>query len=153
VITADDVMKAIGDQLSAAANWSAAVPGGVFFARGPETPAAYPYIVAQVQGGRAEVFSGSLYIQPWSVRLAAYCQAGGAVNARTVEQLMNGQLVTLAGQTAMRGAILRNNTEKVLHIVPAAGDGKYAPELRSGQDVFVAGLTVDLLLQGDRSVS
>jgi hypothetical protein len=36
---------------------------------------------------------------------------------------------------------------------PIVAEEKYAPTMREGKDVLVAGVTVELLCQGDRSVA
>lgn len=153
MITLDDVAKVVLDRLAAQAGYAATVPGKAWPDRGPDTPDGYPYIVSKIEAGPCKNTSGPTYTQPWTVRTAAYCPLGGGVTAQAVEQLMNDALASDAAQTALRAASLRNNTEKCLFAKVASGRGEYARELRAGADVLAASLTVEILFQGDRSVT
>lgn len=161
MVTADDITKVIQTELAAASGWATTIPGGSWFGRGPDDPSnggknangGYPYIVYQIEPGLTRLASGPAYTQPFNVRVAAYVGLGQTVTPQAVEQLMNGALTSAAAQTALQGLALRNVTEKVLHGRPIDGKASYAHNLRAGQDVFLAGVSLEVLVQGDRSVS
>lgn len=129
-------------------------PGGHWFDRGPDTPADYPYDVFKVEAQAARMTSGSLYDQTFTVRLGGYCPIGDTgVDVQAVSQLFHNALVSDAANTALRAVSLRNATEKVLVGKPGVSRGEYAPTLREGRDVFIAGFTAEIVVMGDRSVS
>lgn len=156
MITFDDMVKVIFDRtrfnLSA---FNTALPGGQWTGRGPPgDPDGYPYAVMQIESGAVKNSTGGLYTQLWTARLAAYAPMGDAATSiQGVLQMWNTSLLSTAGNTALRGAALRNATEKILRAHLAPGKGEYAKELREGRDVFLAGLSLELLVQGDKDVA
>jgi hypothetical protein len=154
VITFDDIAELVHGRFATEdAGWLTA-PGKQWTGRGPDAPDGHPYLVSQVEAGPEKATSGAAYTQGWTVRTAAYCPVGAAgVDIAAVEQLLNAALASADAMAALRAAALRNATEKVLSAKVVPGKGEYARELREGRDVFAAGLTVELLVQGDRSAS
>ena len=145
MVTLDDVAGIVKAQLAAQSGYNTTLPGGSWFDRGPDTPAGYPYDVFKIEAGLSELTSGGAYVQRFTVRVAGYCPLG--------DSGVNVQLVSVAAQTALLAASLRNASEKVLAGVPSSARGEYAPTLRDGKDVWIAGLTVDLIVQGDRGAA
>ena len=134
--------------------YATTLPGLAWVGRGPAgDPAGYPYSVAQIEAGQTRNTSGGLYVQPWTVRLAAYApQTATGAEMQAVQQLFHEALASSAAHTALLATALRSATEKILRARVMPGKGEYAKELREGRDVFVCGLTVELLAQGDRGV-
>ena len=154
MVTLDDVAGIVKAQLAAQSGYNTTLPGGSWFDRGPDTPAGYPYDVFKIEAGLSELTSGGAYVQRFTVRVAGYCPLGDSgVNVQLVSQLFHAALVSVAAQTALLAASLRNASEKVLAGVPSSARGEYAPTLRDGKDVWIAGLTVDLIVQGDRGAA
>lgn len=154
MITADDVAAAVVARTAALASFVAAVPGKAWFDRGPDVPDAYPYAVFKLKAGEQRRASGTAYAQAWACEFAVYAPVGAAgVNQQSVQQALADCFVTAAGRTQMRAAALRNATEKVLDSRATDHTAAAAKELREGRDVFAAGLSFELLVQGDRSVS
>lgn len=151
MITPDDVAKVVGDRAAGVANFTTYVPGGCFFDRGPDTPGSYPYVVFKLEMGDLKVTSGSAYVQNCRVRIAAYSPVGTGT-PQSIALAFFECYGTQAANTALIAVAFRNATEKVLHCKPVNAPAAFDPHLRDGQDVFVVGLTFDLLLQGDRSV-
>lgn len=155
MVTTDDVAAVVNGRLGAEASFVAAVPGGAFFGRGPDTPDAYPYGVFRVEeAAPAKVYSGSAYTQAFRVNVGVFVPDGQAgSDPAAVEQALFAALGTAAAQTAAQASALRNAGERVLHCKPLAPDGKFDPALLGGRDVFLCGLTVEVLVQGNRGVS
>ncbi len=139
-------------RLAAVASSSTTCPGGHWFDRGPDDPTGYPYDVFKVEAGAPKNSTGGLYSQVWTLRLAAYAPIGdlGASSVQATQQLFNNAFVSTAAITALRAISLRNASEKIVSAKIAAGRGEYAPTLREGHDVFLSGLTVEILVQGDK---
>lgn len=155
MVTLDDVAGLVMTVLSAnPASANPDVPGGAWLGRAPDTPPAYPYAVFDLKGGEKENFSGGIYIQPWVLSIGAYAQMDGeAIVPSEVEQALNEVLVTITAQASFQATALRNPNDKILHSRPIDDDGEFDPTLRNGQDVFIAGITAEILVQGDRNVT
>jgi hypothetical protein len=154
MITPDDISALVLARYTATAAFGTAVPGGGWFGRGPDTPTAYPYAVHQIEPDPAITFTADLYVHKFTVKVAAYAPVGASgVNPQNVALAIFGSLCTTAAQTAFQAASMRNATEKVLHARPVAPRGEFAEKLREARDVFVCGLAVELLCQGDKSVA
>lgn len=149
MITPDDVGKLIGDRTEDVSNYAAAVPGGTFFDRGPDDPAAYPYMIFKLEFGELVTTSGPLSTQNVRVRAATY-SAPGAGNPQTVALALFECFGTQAANLAIIGTAMRNGNDKPLSCRPAISRGEFDKTLRNGQDVFLCGLTFDILFQGDR---
>jgi hypothetical protein len=148
VITTEDINTVVAGALNA----QSALAGKAWPGRGPDEPGAYPYAVFTVRAGDAQTFSGTRYVQKWRVRAAAYIPIG-APSALTVADVLAALAVALGITSAAVVTDLRNTGEKVLGTRPVTAEEWYAPSLRAGKDVLAAGLSVELLCQGDRSVS
>lgn len=154
MITPDDIGVLLKARFAATSAFGTAVPGGAWFGRGPDTPDAYPYAVHQIEATPAVTFTADAYIQKFTVKVAAYAPVGDSgVNPNTVAQAMYAALCTTAAQALFQAAGMRNPNEHVLHARPVSPTGEFADKLRDGKDVFVCGLSVELLCQGDRSVA
>jgi len=153
MVSVVDVGKAVETRLSALPAFAAAVPGGAYLDRGPDEPTAYPYEVHKVErSGDAEVTSGAAYVQAFRVTLVAYCPvpAADAVAPAAVGAALFAATCSADGQAALKATPLRNPGERVLHCRPLAPSGRFDQSLRQGKDVFVCGLEVEILVQGDR---
>jgi hypothetical protein len=154
VITLDDVAALVHTRLYGAADGTAALPGGHWYERGPDEPVGYPYDVFTIEAGRAEQFSDSTYLQTFTIRVGGYCPVGHTgADVEGVARVFKDALATDLAVSDLREAPLRNPTEKVLHCRVVADEGEYDRELREGRDVFAAGLTVEMVFQGDSSVN
>lgn len=154
MITVDDLAGVIGARLELADPGGTIFPGQVWFGRGPDTPAGYPYVVFEVAAGPARMYSGSVYSQTWTVKGAAYCQQGATGSMQAVQQALNTALVSQAAQLAWADVTLRTANDLILSTRPLdSADSKYAPTLRAGQDVFVTALACEFLVQSDRSAA
>ncbi|HXD88525.1 MAG TPA: hypothetical protein VN641_18695 [Urbifossiella sp.] len=131
----DDVAKLVGDRCTSSTLFTGAIPGGSFYGRAPDAPAAYPYAVFwfERRGEPQRQTDGSSW-QLYTLRMAAYCppsssgQDPGSV------------------QAGMDDALTKNPTTwatmpagSVVHCLAEPFDGKFAKELRQAQDVFVVG--------------
>lgn len=153
MVTVDDVAKVVGDRLAAVAAYVSAVPGGSWFGRGPDAPS-YAYTVFQVEAARRQDFSGDATVQAFTVRLATYAPVGASgVDPQAIQQSMGDALTSAAGVAALQVMSLRNASEKVLAGRSIRLDGSFAPTAREARDVFVCGMVVEILVQGDRSVT
>jgi hypothetical protein len=148
VITTEDINTVV----VAALNAQTAIPGKAHPGRGPDEPTAYPYVVFMVTPDAAETFSGARYVQKWRVRAAAYIPVG-APDAVSVADTLAALNTALAITAAAVVANLRNPGEKVMSTRPVMSEEKYEPTLRQGKDVLAAGVTAELLCQGDRSIA
>lgn len=148
MITPDDVSSLVGDRTAAVANYAAAVPGGTFFDRGPDAPSDYPYMVFKLEFGELVTTSGPLYTQNVRVRSAAYSVPGQG-SPQDVALALFECFGTVDANTAIVGTLMRGN-DKPLSCRAAISRGEFEKTLRNGQDVFLCGLTFDILFQGDR---
>lgn len=154
MVTIDDVATIIANQLAAATGFSSAVPGGAWFDRGPDTPSGYPYVTFHVKAQPIGMCFDDVYFQRFHVDLIAYCPVGASgVNPSTVQEVLNAALVTETANATLQDVSIRNASERILHSRPIAPSGHYAQQLRDGRDVFACGLTIEILVQGDRSLS
>ena len=154
MITVDDIAGVVLARLAATDPGNTICPGGHWFDRGPDAPAGYPYDVFKIEARPPRMTTGAPYDGVFVVRIAGYCPLGDSgVNPQAVEQLFHNALLTLAACTAMLALSLRNVTERVLVGRPSTAKGEFDRTLRQGKDVFVAGITVELVVQGDRSVA
>lgn len=154
MVTVDDIGALVKTRLAAVTGQATTCPGGHWFDRGPDVPDAYPYDVYRVKAGRTGLTTGSLCIQTFIVDLVGYCPIGeSGVNPQSVEQLFHTALVSDAAQTALLAYSLRNLTEKVLCGRVVQSEGKFDPDLRDAKDVFAPSLTVEIIVQSDRSVA
>jgi hypothetical protein len=142
--------------LAASEGFASAAPGLAWFERAPDTPARYPYAVYQLKASPAVLSFEHVYFQIFTVTMAVYVPQGSGTSPADppgVQEALCEALVTESANTTFQGISLRNATERILHSKPLAPSGQYAQQLRDGRDVFACGLTVELLVQGDRSVS
>ncbi len=153
MIVTDDIAKAVTDRASAVANLTAALPGLLWYDRGPDVPTAYPYGVFFIEEGDTELFSMSGYLAKFTLRIASYVQMGNASSPGNVARGLMEAFATTGAQVTFGNVSLRGADEKMLACNPKKPDGKYAKELRDGADVFSCGLMVELLAQGNRSVA
>jgi hypothetical protein len=156
MITIDDVAGAVLSVLAVDTGFAASVPGQAWFDRAPDTPAAYPYAVFHLRAGAAGPTFEAAYVQPFTLAVAAYVpQSTDAAPADPagVQEALFDALATQAAEAAFQAVALRNASERIMHCRPVAPAGQYAPQLRDGRDLFACGLTVEMLVQGDRSVS
>jgi hypothetical protein len=149
VVTVDDIATVVLTRLAAVAGHATTCPGLHWFARGPDEPAGYPYDVFQVEAGPARYTLGDFYTQTFTVRWSAYCPAGEVgVSAQNAEKLFADALLTDAANIALRAVALRNANENVLEGRQSTAKGEFAPALREARDVFLAGVTADLIVLG-----
>lgn len=88
------------------------------------------------------------------MRLATYAPVGASgVDPQAIQQSMGDALTSAAGVAALQVMSLRNASEKVLAGRSIRLDGSFAPTAREARDVFVCGMVVEILVQGDRSVT
>lgn len=142
MITFDDIAAAVKARCDAAAEFAAALPGKAWPDRGPDAPAGVYAVFGVERAGDPEFASDGSYLQPFSLRMAAYSPVGTADPQ--------------AAQRAMAAAINPDPTAwnalrdgKVVHCLPRGYDGKFAPELRSAADVFVSAAQWELLIEGN----
>lgn len=153
MVTLDDIAGWIGGKLTALSAFTTAVPGGVWNvgadgSGGPDAPTAYPYATMRVTAREPKWNSGDLYTQAFTVRVAAYAPVGASGS--------DPQAVQTSIRTALQWATpaaLRNATDRVLHVRPTEPAGTFDARRRAGRDVFVAGESFEVLVQGDRSVT
>ncbi len=154
MITADDVAKLVGDRLQATSSFVLSVPGGIWNQRANNTPSNYPYAVAKYTAAPPIASFDDVYCQAWTVQIAAYCPIGiPGLDPAAVQQALFAGLCTEAAMAALQATGLRNATEHVMHSIALPPTGEFDPRLREGRDVFVAGLSVEIMVQGDRSVT
>lgn len=138
--------------VAAAINAQSAIAGKGWPGRGPDEPTAYPYVVFTVRAEDAESFSGARYTQKWQVRAAAYIPVG-APSAISVLDTVKALSTALVVSGAAVVAALRNSGERVMSTRPVTAEEQYEPNMRAGKDVLAAGLTAELLCEGDKSVA
>jgi hypothetical protein len=156
MVTIDDIAGAVSTVLAANTGFSNSVPGQSWFERAPDTPASYPYAVYQLKAAPAGLSFEDAYFQAFTLTIAAYVPQGtetSPANPPGVQEALFEALVTENANSAFQGLNLRNASERILHSKPLAPSGQYAQQLRDGRDVFACGLTVEILAQGDRSIS
>jgi hypothetical protein len=147
MITTED----INVRVVAAVNAQGAIAGKAWPARGPDQPA-YPYCVFTLRALAAELIFGVTYFQHWEVSAAVYVPVGAPSPISVADALaaLNTALVVKAAAVV---GDLRNPGERVMATRPVTSLERYAPHLRDGKDVLIAGVTADLICQGDRSVA
>ncbi len=140
---------------AATPSFGTAVPGGGWFGRGPDSPSAYPYAVHTIEADAQKTMTNNAYVQKFTVKVAVYTLVGvaPATSPQTVALALVSALCITAAQTAFQAASLRNGTEHVLHARQVTPKGEFADKLREGRDVFVCGLSVELLCQGNAAVA
>lgn len=156
MVTIDDIAGAVLSVLAADTGFAASVPGQAWFDRAPDTPAAYPYAVFHLHAAAAGQSFEAAYVQTFTLAVAAYVPQSTEASPADppgVQEALFAALATQAGESALQGVALRNASERILHSRPVVPSGQYAQQLRDGRDVFACGLSVELLVQGDRSVS
>lgn len=154
MITVDDIGKVVLDRLAAVTSSATICPGGHWFARGPDDPAGYPYDVFGVSAGGSRIVSGDFYTQEFLIQIAGYCPVGATgVTVANVEKLFYDAITTDTANVALRAVSLRNTGEAVLHCIIATVDADYAPTLREGRDVFVAGMSARMVVLGRLDVT
>lgn len=153
MVTVDDVAAIVGQQLDSTTSFASAVPGGVYNGRGDDTPSGYPYATFTITAQPRESCFDDVYFQTFRIELAVYCPEGqSGVNDAAVQQALFQALAIESATATMQTASLRNAGERVMGVIQVAPSGEYSPTLRSARDVFVAGLAIEILCQGDRSV-
>jgi hypothetical protein len=155
VVTLDDIALIVTNQLVNTNVFAAAVPGGNFYDRAPDTPTAYPYDSFTIATTPPDLAFGNVYIQKFQVAIGCYCPPSEMteIDTATVESALWTALGTEAVSTALMTTPLRNLSERIMHSKPLPETGAFQPSLREGRDIFVCGLTVEIQVQGDRSVS
>ncbi len=156
VVTIDDIAGAVSSVLAANTGFASSVPGQTWFERAPDTPASYPYAVFHLKAAPAGLSFEDAYFQAFTLTIAAYVPQGTEISPADppgVQEALFEALVTDNANAAFQAVSLRNASERILHSKPLAPSGQYVQQLRDGRDVFACGLTVEILIQGDRSVS
>ncbi len=156
VVTIDDIAGVINAVLEANDGYQASVPGDTEFERAPDTPEAYPYGVYHVEAEEARLCFDGVYFQSFTVSLAVYVPQGeesSPQDATSVQQAIHAALASEDGEAAVKAQAMRNSTERIMHCKLKLPAGQYDHTLRDGKDVFMCGLTVSIMVQGDRSVS
>lgn len=156
MVTIDDIAGAVLSVLSADGGFTSSIPGLAWFERAPDTPAAYPYAVFHLKAAPAGLTFESNYIQAFTLSIAAYVPQSTEASPADppgVQEALFAALAAQSAETAFQALTFRNAGERVMHCKPLVPSGQYAQQLRDGRDVFACGLTVELLVQGDRSVS
>ena len=154
MVTINDVAAALMTRFAAATGYSAAVPGGTWFNRGPDTPADYPYTVFTIEAQDPLLTLEAAYFQDFIVTATAFCPVGDSgTNVATVEQVLFTALGSDAANTAFTSASLRNSGEAFIDCELAIPSEDYAEPLSSARDVAAARLSVRLTARGDRSLA
>ncbi len=156
MVTIDDIAGAVSSVLAADTGFSGSVPGQAWFERAPDTPATYPYAVFHLKAATAGLSFEDAYTQAFTLVIVVYVPQGietSPANSPGVQEILFSALVTENANSNFQGLSLRNASERILHAKPLTPSGQYAQQLRDGRDVFACGLTVEILVQGDRSVS
>jgi hypothetical protein len=156
VVTLDDIVAAVVARCTASSAFAAALPGGLHHDRGPESPTGAWGLLALERAGEPEFESDGTYLQEWTLRIVAYTVQGlaadysqpqaGAVGASQAAQLALAAAMNTGPTT---WAALRDGRVNVC--LPRGYDGKHAPELREGKDVFAAAGQWSLLIEGNRA--
>jgi hypothetical protein len=142
--------------LSANVPFGAALPGGAWLDRGPDTPTGYPYAVYRVEAQPTDLAFDDAYLGRFTCTIAAYVPLDATAPPRDtpdVQQAIFTALVTDSANDAFMGLALRNPTEGIRASKTKNPEGKYDPTMRNGRDVFMSGLTWEITVQGDRSIS
>jgi hypothetical protein len=156
MVTIDDIAGAVSTVLAANTVFANSVPGQAWFERAPDTPASYPYAVFHLKAAPAGLSFEDAYFQAFTLTIAAYLPQGAETSPAdppSVQEALFEALVTENANSTFQGLSLRNASERILHSKPLAPSGEYAQQLRDGRDMFACGLTVEIFVQGDRSVS
>lgn len=144
MITLDDLAAAVKSRLDAAPAVANALPGGTYFDRGPDQPAGAYAVFTLEREGETEWFSDGSYLQGYVLRVACYtCQGRGdpAAAQLALAAALNPQPVPWA---TLRAGV-------VMSCLPRGYDGKHAPDLREGKDVFAAAGQWALIVDGNRT--
>jgi len=155
VVTIDDIAGAVSSVLTANMGFATSIPGQAWFERAPDTPANYPYAVYHLKTTSAGLSFEDAYFQAFTLSIAAYVPQGvetSPADPPGVQEALFEALVTENANATFQGLSLRNASERILHSKPLATSGQYVQLLRDGRDVFACGLTVEILVQGDRSL-
>jgi hypothetical protein len=142
--------------LSENAAFTSAVVGGFNYERPPDNePQVYPYAVYHLKADAPERAFDAFYFQKFTLDIAAYVPQGAETSPSDAPGVQEAMYFALASDSAniiFMATALRNATELILHAVAKQSTGAYAGTMREGRDVFTAGLTVEFLCQGDRTV-
>ncbi len=144
MVTLDDIAAAVLARCRQAPAFTAALPGGAFLDRGPDNPGGAYAVFTFEHEGEAEWISDGTYLQGFTLRMVAYTVQGTETSSPQQAQL--GMSAALNPQ-GFPWAALRAGTINIA--LPRGYDGKYAPELRGGKDVFAAAGQWHLLIEGN----
>ncbi len=147
MITLDDIAAAIVARYAASAELVAALPGKVWLDRAPDEPAGDYAVFALERAGTPEWESDGTYLAPWTLRMVAYT-VQGRTGGSTPQQV---QLAMAAAYNANPTSWTALRDGRVNCCLPDGYDGKHAPNLRAGKDVFAAAGQWRLLLEGNRT--
>jgi hypothetical protein len=156
MVTVDDIAGAVTSVLAANSTFTTSVTGGAWFERAPDMPPSYPYAVFHIKAAPAVLSFEDAYFQTFTLTIAAYVPQGlntSPSDPPGVQEAIFTAAVTETANAAFQAYELRNSTEHIMHSIPAVPSGQYDRTLRDGRDVFACGLTSEILVQGDRSVS
>jgi hypothetical protein len=129
----------------ASADFTAALPGKAWLDRGPDEPDGAYAIFTLEKDGEPEFESDGTYLQGYTLRMAAYTVAGRE-NTATPQEAQLAMVAALNANPTTWDA-LRDGRVNVC--LPRGYDGKHAPELREGKDVFAAAGQWHLLIEGN----
>lgn len=144
MITLDDLAAGVRDRAAAAPEIAAALPGGLFLDRGPERPAGAYAVFTLERAGDPEWFSDGSYLQAFTLRVVAYTSQDRGTPAAA--QLA---LAAAFNPQPTPWAALRKG--RVLSGMPQGYDGRHAPDLREGLDVFAGAGQWRLVVDGERT--
>jgi hypothetical protein len=156
MVTLDDIAAAVIARCAASSEFAAALPGGAHLDRGPDQPAGAYAVMTLERDGDPEWDSGGVYLQGYTLRMVAYTVQGLRGDNATPQQASDVRSPQ-AAQLALAAALNVNPTAwdalrdgRVNVCLPRGYDGKHAPELREGRDVFAAAAQWHLLIEGER---
>ncbi len=142
MVTLDDIAAAGKARTLATPAFTAALPGKAWFSEGPDTPEGAYAVFTLETDGEPEWESSGTYLQGYTLRMVAYTSQGGAVTPQEAQLAMAAALnPNPTGWDALRAG-------RVNICLPRGYDGKHAPELRQGKDVFAAAGQWHLLVEG-----
>lgn len=147
MITLDDLAKVIVDRYTASAELVAALPGKVWLDRAPDEPAGDYAVFTLERAGSSEWESDGTYLAPWTLRVVAYT-VQGRTGGSTPQQV---QLALAAAYNADPTGWAALRAGRVNCCLPDGYDGKHAPNLREGRDVFAAAGQWQLTVEGNRA--
>lgn len=155
MITLDDLAAAVVARFAASADFAAALPGGCHHDRGPDAPGGAYAVFTLALDGEPEWFSDGSYLQGYTLRVACYTPQG--LRADYTPAQPGDGAAAQAAQLALAAALNPGPTTwaplragRVNVCLPRGYDGKHAPELRSGKDVFVSAGQWHLIIEGTR---